>query len=144
MAYCLKCAVSLIEQNLYHARCSTLRAFPQGGSSACPIRPSIVALQAESVSDEIYKWLPVLKWFNDAKGYGFITPDEKGEDLFAHFSAIKMDGFKSLKEGQRVTFDVVDGPKASRPRTSCRLSNNCFTPKPRCFLPVGNSGFLLP
>lgn len=53
----------------------------------------------------------IVKWFNDAKGYGFITPDEKGEDLFAHFSAIKMDGFKSLKEGQRVTFDVVDGPK---------------------------------
>ena len=47
-------------------------------------------------------------------GYGFITPDEKGEDLFAHFSAIKMDGFKSLKEGQRVTFDVVDGPKGKQ------------------------------
>ena len=42
-----------------------------------------------------------VKWFNESKGYGFITPDEKGEDLFAHFSAIKMDGFKTLKEGQR-------------------------------------------
>jgi CspA family cold shock protein len=50
-----------------------------------------------------------VKWFNDPKGYGFITPDSGGEDLFAHFSAIKMDGFKSLKEGQRVSFEKVPG-----------------------------------
>jgi len=50
-----------------------------------------------------------VKWFNDAKGYGFITPDDGGEDLFAHFSAIKMDGFKTLKQGQRVTFDLKEG-----------------------------------
>ncbi len=55
-----------------------------------------------------------VKWFNDAKGFGFITPDEGGEDLFAHFSSIEMGGFKSLKEGQRVTFDVVDGPKGKQ------------------------------
>ena len=53
----------------------------------------------------------IVKWFNDAKGYGFITPDEKGEDLFAHFSAIKMDGFKSLDEGDRVEFEVGPGKK---------------------------------
>ena len=51
-----------------------------------------------------------VKWFNDAKGFGFITPENGGEDLFAHFSAIQMNGFKSLKEGQRVQFDVVQGP----------------------------------
>ncbi|HUB09910.1 MAG TPA: cold-shock protein [Myxococcales bacterium] len=51
-----------------------------------------------------------VKWFNDAKGYGFIE-QEGGEDVFVHFSAIQADGFKSLAEGQQVTFDVVQGPK---------------------------------
>lgn len=55
-----------------------------------------------------------VKWFNDAKGYGFITPDEGGEDLFAHFSAIQMNGFKTLKEGQKVSFEVVQGPKGKQ------------------------------
>ena len=52
-----------------------------------------------------------VKWFNDAKGFGFITPDQGGEDLFAHFSAIQGNGFKTLKEGQQVTFDVTTGQK---------------------------------
>ncbi|GAB1825033.1 MAG: cold-shock protein [Burkholderiales bacterium] len=55
-----------------------------------------------------------VKWFNDVKGYGFITPDDGGEDLFAHFSAIKMDGFKTLKEGQKVTYDVKVGEKGKQ------------------------------
>ena len=56
----------------------------------------------------------IVKWFNDAKGFGFITPDEGGEDLFAHSSAIEIEGFKTLKEGQKVTFEVVTGPKGKQ------------------------------
>ncbi|MDO8299501.1 cold-shock protein [Lacisediminimonas sp.] len=55
-----------------------------------------------------------VKWFNDAKGFGFITPDEGGEDLFAHFSAIQNSGYKSLAENQRVSFDVTTGPKGKQ------------------------------
>ena len=55
-----------------------------------------------------------VKWFNDAKGFGFITPDDGSEDLFAHFSAIDMPGFKTLKEGQAVSFDVTTGPKGQQ------------------------------
>ena len=56
----------------------------------------------------------VVKWFNESKGYGFITPDGGGEDLFAHSSAINMPGFQTLKDGQRVTFDVVPGKKGQQ------------------------------
>jgi cold shock protein len=53
----------------------------------------------------------LVKWFNDAKGFGFITPDEGGSDVFIHFSAIAMDGYKTLKQGSKVSFDLTPGPK---------------------------------
>lgn len=52
-----------------------------------------------------------VKWFNDAKGFGFIEPKEGGEDVFAHFSAIQMEGFRTLKQGGTVSFELVQGPK---------------------------------
>jgi CspA family cold shock protein len=55
-----------------------------------------------------------VKWFNDAKGFGFITPDNGGADVFAHFSQIQSNGFKSLQEGQSVRFEVVMGPKGEQ------------------------------
>jgi len=55
-----------------------------------------------------------VKWFNDAKGYGFITPDDGGDDLFAHFSEIRTEGFKSLAENQKVSFEIKQGPKGKQ------------------------------
>ncbi|HEX8739162.1 MAG TPA: cold-shock protein [Casimicrobiaceae bacterium] len=63
-----------------------------------------------------------VKWFNEAKGFGFITPEEGGSDLFAHFSAIQETGFKTLKEGQRVVFDVTKGLKGLQ-ATNIRSAN---------------------
>jgi CspA family cold shock protein len=59
----------------------------------------------------------IVKWFNDAKGFGFIKPDSGGEDLFAHFSQIEGTGFRSLAEGQKVEFEVTQGQKG--PQASC-------------------------
>ena len=55
-----------------------------------------------------------VKWFNDAKGFGFITPDAGGQDLFAHFSSINMGGFKTLSEGQKVSYEVTMGNKGKQ------------------------------
>lgn len=54
-----------------------------------------------------------VKWFNDAKGFGFIEPEGGGPDVFAHFSAVQMDGFRTLKQGSRVQFELVQGPKGN-------------------------------
>jgi CspA family cold shock protein len=55
-----------------------------------------------------------VKWFNDAKGFGFIEPEGGGGDVFAHFSAIQMDGFRTLKQGSRVSYELVQGPKGDQ------------------------------
>lgn len=52
-----------------------------------------------------------VKWFNESKGFGFITPDDKSKDVFVHFSAIQADGFRTLSEGQTVSYEVEQGPK---------------------------------
>ncbi len=54
-----------------------------------------------------------VKWFNDAKGFGFIEPEEGGPDVFAHFSAIEMEGFRTLKQGSKVSYELVQGPKGN-------------------------------
>jgi cold shock protein len=64
----------------------------------------------------------IVKWFNESKGFGFISPDEGGDDLFAHFSAIQSQGFKTLAEGQRVNFEVTTGPKGLQ-ATNIRSAN---------------------
>lgn len=71
----------------------------------CAIRIFIFFLESNTMQTGI------VKWFNDAKGFGFIKPDAGGDDLFAHFSEIRADGFKSLQENQRVSFEVKNGPK---------------------------------
>lgn len=80
-----------------------------------------LALQPKEAKDKVMA-TGTVKWFNDAKGFGFITPDDGSEDLFAHFSAITMSGFKSLKEGEKVQFDVLQGPKGKQASNIQRAS----------------------
>ena len=62
-----------------------------------------------------------VKWFNDQKGYGFITPEDGTKDVFVHHSAIQGDGFKSLREGQTVEFEVTSGPKGPQASNVVKL-----------------------
>ncbi len=65
--------------------------------------------------------LGTVKWFNDAKGFGFIEPDGGGADVFAHFSAVQMEGFRTLKQGARVSYELVQGPKGDLAHNICAL-----------------------
>ncbi|MGH8434740.1 MAG: cold shock domain-containing protein CspD [Pseudomonas sp.] len=69
-----------------------------------------------------------VKWFNNAKGYGFILADGRDEDLFAHYSAIQMDGYKTLKAGQPVSFDIIQGPKGLHAVNISSISLSTETP----------------
>ena len=62
-----------------------------------------------------------IKWFSDQKGYGFITPEGGQRDVFVHFSALQGEGFKTLAEGQRVSFDITDGPKGEQATNVVKL-----------------------
>ena len=62
-----------------------------------------------------------VKWFNNAKGYGFIQPNGGGEDVFVHHTSIVMDGFRTLSEGERVNFEMIQGPKGHQARNVVRL-----------------------
>ena len=63
-----------------------------------------------------------MKWFSDQKGYGFVTPEGSGKDIFVHFSALQGEGFKTLAEGQRISFDITQGPKGEQASNVVKLS----------------------
>ncbi len=74
--------------------------------------------------------LGTVKWFNDAKGFGFIEPEGGGSDVFAHFSAVQMDGFRTLKQGSRVMYDLMQGPKGNLAQNIRPVDTQETTPTP--------------
>lgn len=91
-----------------------------------------------------------VKWFNDAKGFGFIEPDQGGGDVFAHFSAIQMDGFRTLKQGSKVQYELVAGPKGMLAQNIQQVEGNTSTElatdalSDMHFRDHGNTGHSLP
>jgi cold shock protein len=82
-----------------------------------------------------------VKWFNDAKGFGFIEPEGGGADVFAHFSAIVMDGFRTLKQGSQVSYELVQGPKGDLAQ-NIRPVEKTSPAEDRPVLPVPGDGSL--
>src|SRR5712691_3137096 len=110
---CIRCAAGFSSRN--YPSIAAVCAAPIRSSSFLPLKflrsgrkPSYNFLGNANMSTG------TVKWFNDSKGFGFITPDGGGKDLFAHFSAIQGSGFKTLKENQKVSFDVTTGPKGDQ------------------------------
>jgi CspA family cold shock protein len=83
-------------------------------ASLCILR--LAAIAAHSANQGLRSIMAngTVKWFNDAKGFGFISPEDGSADVFAHFSAINSKGFRSLREGQRVSYEVTQGPKGAQ------------------------------
>ena len=81
-----------------------------------------------------------VKWFNDAKGFGFIEPEAGGDDIFAHFSAIQMEGFRTLKQGGRVRFDLVEGPKGQLAHNIAPLEESLDHAASEVSAPVASPG----
>jgi cold shock protein len=79
-----------------------------------------------------------VKWFNDAKGFGFIEPEMGGDDVFAHFSAIQMEGFRTLRQGGRVSFELVQGPKGQLAQNITPLDGGAEISGSGIPLPVGS------
>ena len=73
-----------------------------------------MGIQKVRAREGAVEWRGTVKWFNDQKGYGFIAPDDGGKDVFVHHTAITMDGFRTLAEGQKVQFDITQDVKGAR------------------------------